>query len=117
MGFDKKALETSREGTTRTLLESLSYSTGAPDYDKYVVPKGFETNYGSIPRLVRPLFSNEDWAIVMPSVLHDYLYSTGKVSRRKADKIFYRALRENMSFIKARIIWLGVRAGGWAYYK
>lgn len=51
------------------------------------VPQGFETDFASVPRFF--------WRVVPPwgryspaAVVHDYLYSTGKVSREEADRAF-----------------------------
>ncbi len=51
------------------------------------VPRGFETDFASVPRFF--------WRIVPPwgryspaAVVHDYLYFTGKVTRAEADRVF-----------------------------
>ena len=50
------------------------------------------------------------------AVLHDWLYRTSDhgFTRNQADLIFYDSLREeDMGFIKASMLYLGVRVGGW----
>lgn len=63
------------------------------------VPRGFETDFASIPRAAWQLLDPEDPIIAWPSVIHDYLYSRqGKLldgftyDRRQADAV----LREGM---------------------
>ena len=84
------------------------------------VPKGFVTDYASIPRIFRP--------IVLPygkhsgaSVVHDYLYSKGcnlNIERKKADKIFLEILKEEgVNPILARLMYVAVRIFGKIRYK
>ncbi len=84
------------------------------------VPKGFVTDYASIPRIFRP--------IVLPygkhsgaSVVHDYLYSKGcdlDIERKKADKIFFEILKEEgVNPILARLMYVAVRIFGKIRYK
>jgi len=53
-----------------------------------------------------------------PSVLHDYLYQTHSVSRHMADLIFYEAMEVTKTNpTLARLMYYGVRIGGWmAWY-
>ena len=70
------------------------------------VPKGFVTDYASIPKLLR--------AIILPygkhsgaSVVHDWLYSSNcslDISREKADKIFLEILKEEKVNLLLRIL-------------
>jgi len=84
------------------------------------VPKGFVTDYASIPKLLR--------AIILPygkhsgaSVVHDYLYSKGcelNIERKKADKIFLEILKEEgVNPILARLMYIAVRVFGKIRYK
>lgn len=99
-----------RYGEMPELTENLSYYVD----DNYVIviPKGFKTDFASIPRIF--------WNIIAPigkwtlsSVLHDYLYSEGYrlgISRKQADKIFYQAMRKSfVAPITANIMWACVR--------
>ncbi|ATV68264.1 hypothetical protein CTM92_06320 [Fusobacterium pseudoperiodonticum] len=84
------------------------------------VPRGFITDYASIPRIFRP--------IVLPygkhsgaSVVHDYLYSKDcdlDIERKKADKIFLEILKEEgVNPILARLMYIAVRVFGKIRYK
>ena len=79
------------------------------------VPKGFVTDYASIPKLLR--------GIVLPygkhsgaSVVHDWLYSSNcnlDISREKADKIFLEILKEEkVSFLLRALMYFTVRKFG-----
>lgn len=78
------------------------------------IPKGFNTDFGSIPQLFQSLVS----PIGSPTkayVLHDYLlslYLQGKISKRKVcDKTFRTALRnEGVSMPRRSFMYLCVRA-------
>ena len=80
--------------------------------DKFVVPVDFVTDFASVPR---PL-----WGIFPPygkhtkaAVVHDYLYVTGNVSRKDADGIFSRMMRENGVKWRRPFMWTAVRLFGW----
>ena len=84
------------------------------------VPRGFITDYASIPKIFRP--------IVLPygkhsgaSVVHDYLYSKScelNIERKKADKIFLEILKEEgVNPILARLMYIAVRVFGKIRYK
>ena len=85
-----------------------------------MVPAGFVTDLGSVPRIFRPLLSVASAPI--PCIVHDYLYSGNVrgVSRQKADAAmlalmkYYNTPRWGW---QRRIAWLGVRAGGWMAYR
>jgi len=81
------------------------------------VPKGFITDLASVPRIpfIFSLFGDRAHH---ESVLHDYLYQTHIVSRKKADKVFYEAMkcRQKNGFIRRCMYW-GVRLFGYFAYK
>ena len=79
------------------------------------VPKGFVTDYASIPKLLR--------AIVLPygkhsgaSVVHDWLYSSNcnlDISREKADKVFLEILKEEkVNFLLRTLMYIAVKKFG-----
>ena len=92
---------------------------------KVNVPKGFRTDFASVPKnfqhIISPIGKH-----AQASVLHDYLYAKNsyastinaggalKVSRKTADKIFYNAMRESsVNVVTAWIMWAMVRAFGY----
>jgi hypothetical protein len=85
------------------------------------VPRGFETDFASVPRV--PIFY---WfwgdRAHHEAVIHDYLYRTDSkpvVERHEADAVFLEAMiARGKSWSVRWPMYLGVRAGGWtAYHK
>lgn len=78
----------------------------------FTIPKGFLTDFGSIPRIFKPLF-NPIGKEVPAYVLHDYLCSLsnkGKIQRLTADNVFKIALAQcETSKYRAFMIYWGVR--------
>jgi hypothetical protein len=85
--------------------------------DRYLIPKGFITDFASIPRIF--------WSILPPTgdygpaaVLHDFLYRTGVVSRARADDLFFEAMGVlGVASWKRYTIWYGVHVLGAPFYK
>jgi len=84
------------------------------------VPNGFVTDFASIPQ---PF-----WSIVSPwgkyapaTVLHDYLYFNGFMSREESDKIFLTVMKRlKVSRWKRNIMYTAVRVFGnivWKKYR
>ena len=77
------------------------------------VPAGVTTDFASVPRLF--------WRMIPPwgrysiaAVVHDYLYQTGGVSRKEADRIFLSIMKQlNVPFWKRQAMYYAVRIGGW----
>lgn len=97
------------------LAENLVYQGNA---DMFTVPAGFKTDFASVPRAL--------WNIIPPTglhtkaaVIHDWLYHSKIVTRKDADGIFDRIMRESgVSSIKRGIMWSAVRLfGGFAWNK
>lgn len=84
-----KALENRRW----ELVEPFDYRTELYAKTRYInVPKGFVTDFASIPQLF--------WSILPPwgdygkaAVVHDWLYYIGTYTRREADLIFREAMK------------------------
>lgn len=96
-----------------------------PNGDRIYVPAGgigseqdilnlpiWTTDYGSIPRPFRNLFSPVKFG--GPYILHDWLYASEAVPRKVADWILLEALQESgANWITRNTIYSAVRAGGW----
>ena len=97
------------------LLDEFVYITKSGLIVK--VPKNFKTDFASVPRLfwrILPVWGSYGEA----AVVHDYLYSQGKISRRDADLIFLGAMEESGTcWIIRWLIYLAVRIGGKSHYK
>lgn len=85
------------------------------------VPVGFTTDFASI-KVLHNAFLFVLFALVSgygnyAATVHDYLYTTGAVSRKEADEVLYRALRaEGVARWRAWLFWVGVRIGGAKQY-
>ena len=80
----------------------------------WITPSGFEGDLSSIPRFLRPfipktILGKTPW-------LHDYLYRVQPlgVKRKTADRLYREGAKaEGMSDGKARVMYAGLRMGGW----
>lgn len=78
----------------------------------FTVPSGFRTDFASVPTVFVWLIPRYG-VYTKAAILHDYLCATRPVSRKDADGIFRRALRElGVSVLRRWIMWAAVRAGG-----
>jgi hypothetical protein len=91
------------------LMESFTY-TGKTD--TFVVPKGFTTDFASVPRVfvwLLPRYGR--WT--QAAILHDYLWHLARqkqFSKSDADGIFNRAMRElGVPYLRRWIMWAAVR--------
>lgn len=80
------------------------------------VPKGFVTDFASVPRVPIAYWLFGDRAH-HESVPHDFLYQTHKSSRADADKLFLEAMivRKKPLYIRQPMYW-GVVLGGASSY-
>ena len=81
---------------------------------KIVVPKYFQYDGASIPRVGwQVTYTPFDPDVMLPSLIHDWLFYNHQVPRDIADDIFYRLLKDNgVSGLKANIMWGAVRTAG-----
>jgi hypothetical protein len=109
---------TKNDSDTNELLNDLEYTH--TDGTVYTVPKGFKTNFASVPKYFRNIIEPTG-KHTNAAALHDFLYARGykmNVSRKKADKIFYDAMRDSfVNIITANVLWFAVRVFGGFFYK
>ena len=102
------------DGRHWELLEEFDYYLGSLESGMYIrVPKGFVTDFASVPRIFWWLFP--PWGKYgKAAVVHDYLYHTRMFSRAVADAIFLEAMSVlKVPLWKRLIIYWSVRIGGW----
>ncbi len=113
MPFETQHVTVRREDdTTWTVVEPLVYRGRS---QTFVVPRGFDTDFASVPRVVVwliPRFGR----YTLPAILHDWLVSEGLrqrlVTPRDADGIFRRSMRElGVPVVRRWLMWTGVRWG------
>ncbi len=103
--------------------EELTYYTSPNIWvQKFVIPKGFLTDWITLPKSFAPLY----WLLwgrmsidVLPGViLHDYLCETKQVSREMADLAFRDCLEERgLSRKRVRIFYYAVKLFGLIKFK
>jgi hypothetical protein len=84
---------------------------------KVTVPAGFATDFASVPRAF--------WRIIPPwgkynraAVVHDWIYSENRFSRKAADWIFLDLMRRlGVSWWKRTVMYRAVRVGGWVTWR
>jgi len=103
-----KAQEVENCDSMWQLTEPLIY-VGATQ--TFVVPAGFTTDLGSVPWWATWLVPR-DGKGRRAYVLHDWLYRYTVVSRKDADGIMRRAMKELGCGRRRWYAWFGVRVGG-----
>ncbi len=73
----------------RGFTYDLGYRGGS---DKIKVPKGFRTNFASVPKFAQIIYSPYHPSYGKAAVLHDYLWSIQKYSKKYCDAVFYDAM-------------------------
>jgi hypothetical protein len=115
MGFDKELYSVATgDGQHVDTQEPIIYT--AKDGEVITIPTGTHSDGASTPGII--------WNALPPfglywraALLHDYMYQFGLYVRSKCDRIFLEAmLSGKCNWIKAHVIYLGVRIGGWKAY-
>lgn len=76
-----------------TLVEDMVYSVGSTG-ETIIVPKGFVTDFASIPRTLWTLFAPHG-QYSRAAVIHDYLYWSQGCTRDQADRLMVIAMKES----------------------
>jgi hypothetical protein len=85
--------------------------------EKIVVPKGFVTDFASIPRVFWAVLAPDD-EYVMPAIVHDWLYWQQTLSRSESDTILRLAMEElKLDTWKIRAIYKAVSLFGGAAWE
>lgn len=82
---------------------------------RVTVHPGYRYDGASIPRMFWRLIGGPFSGAYAPAALvHDALYETQMVSRAHADRVFYDLMRRcGEGRARAKLMYWGVRAGGW----
>mgnify|MGYP003626607069 CR=1 FL=1 len=90
------------------------------DGARLVIPSGFVTNFGSIPKITKSILERMGKSL-RAFVVHDWLYSKQlsiHYKQRVCDKILYDLSREDgESWWDAQMINKGLSVGGWYNFK
>ena len=102
------------------VLRKFTYHVTSKKSDEKIhIPRGYMTDFASIPRVFWPIVGHPAAEYGKAAVVHDYLYETHRHSRKRSDKIFYEAMVvSKVAKWKRKIIYYAVRMGGrWAWKK
>ncbi len=79
--------------------------------DTFIIPRGFKTDLASIPRPLWWFIAPTDWFILVPAVLHDYLYRYTLLPRKECDRAFLDKMRDfdRRVVVRRYLAWLAVR--------
>lgn len=88
-------------------------------HTKIVIPRYFRYDGASIPAAAWVLtFSPFHPDVMLPSLVHDWMYYNHQQSREETDDLFYDLLRDNgVSYAKASVMWAAVRSGGELFWE
>jgi len=90
--FTSKLIVSLKDGKNWTLEEEFEYYTDMfGERFTIQIPKYFETDFASIPKIFLPFLSYKD-KFNKAAVVHDYLYSNHLFSRKDSDKIFLEGM-------------------------
>jgi len=104
-------LRAERAGDHWVLTDGLRFRSGIAGH-VVAVPKGFETDFASVPRLPLAHLLAGDTAHAA-AVVHDYLYRNRIGTRAQADAVFYEAMIAlDEPWWRRWLMWAAVRAGG-----
>lgn len=107
--------DTQSKGRVYVLLEPYEFSFGGNDF---VVPAGFESDGLSAPKWSWWLFTPaRDTRTLEAAIIHDWLYATGKVSRKDADLLFLQMLRKLGYEYTGLVAYVVLRLFGASHFK
>jgi hypothetical protein len=93
-------------------IEPLEYVIGSTP-DKIVVPKGFVTDFASIPQAAWSLGLSPHGQYSRAAVIHDYLYWAQACTREQADRLLLIAMKESrVGSFDEFLVYQGVHLGG-----
>ena len=94
------------------LIEDMVYVIGSTN-ERIVVPKGFVTDFASIPQALWTLGLSPHGQYSRAAVVHDYLYWSQGCSRAQADRLLVIAMKESsVSRFDEFLVYRGVDIGG-----
>jgi hypothetical protein len=94
------------------VLEDMRYVIGSTQ-DQIIVPKGFVTDFASIPRELWSLGLSPHGRYSRAAIVHDYLYWSQGCSREQADRLLLLAMKESsVGTFDQVLVYQGVNVGG-----
>ena len=95
-------------------VEDMVYVIGSTN-DRITVPRGFVTDFASIPKALWSLGLSPYGQYSRAAVIHDYLYWTQGCTRAQSDRLLVIAMKESsVSSFDELVVYEGVDKGGGA---
>ncbi|EDP74401.1 DUF1353 domain-containing protein [Hydrogenivirga sp. 128-5-R1-1] len=115
---EKLIVSLEKDGKHWQLEKEFEYYTEIFGDRKYIqIPKGFTTDFASIPKIFHSFIEDRD-KYNKAAVVHDYLYSSKMFDRKTSDRIFLEAMEVvGISKFKRYLFYLTVRLFGWLYWR
>ena len=86
------------------------------DGERLVVTKGFVTDFASVPKAFHWLVPPRG-RYSAAAVVHDFLYTRGKGTRKHADEVFNALMKVlNVKWWRRKSMYRAVRLFGWKYW-
>ncbi len=93
-------------------LEPMGYVIGSTN-DQITVPKGFVTDFASIPQSLWSLGLSPHGQYSRAAVVHDFLYWSQGCTREQSDRLLLLAMKEsNVGSLDEALVYAGVSVGG-----
>jgi Protein of unknown function (DUF1353) len=93
-------------------VEDMIYTIGKTQ-DRIVVPKGFVTDFASIPQALWSLGLTPHGQYSRAAVIHDYLYWSQRCTRAQSDRLMVIAMKESsVRSFDEFLVYQGVELGG-----
>lgn len=110
---EKLIVSLEKDGTHWELEAPFEYYTELFNEKIYItVPKGFRTDFASIPKIFHSFISDRD-KYNKAAVVHDWLYHSKQFDRKTADRIFLEGMEVlGISKLKRYLFFWAVRIFG-----
>ena len=110
------ALDVELSGSKWKLLSPFRYYSRILDLE-IEVPAGTKTDFASVPRVPIAYMATGNTSH-RAAVIHDFLYNGGICNRRKADAVFFEAMKiEGQPIWRRWTMWSAVRLAGWSAWR
>lgn len=108
-----------REGECQKFELMESFAFVSKEFGMIAVPKGFVTDFGSVPTPAKPIVDDDDPDLVFAAIAHDWLYKNRGVNgsvtltRYECDCVLYEAMiAAGAPLLKSWLVFRAVRFGG-----
>ena len=103
------------DGRRWKVMKEFVYHVGDKQSTEVIkVPRGFITDFASIPRLFWTVIGHPTGRYGKAAVVHDFTYAKALYKRKRCDEIFAEAMRVlRIGWLKRIVMYQAVRRFGW----